>query len=293
MGLAACTTIAISPLSARTREAAWFRNPNPHRPRRPSVIIDADCHISAPNSDALSVSAEELVERMDGAGIDRAIVWLKPPYDRDIDRENRYVYESWKRFPNRLLPFGWATPRLGPPHTRDSIKRCFDEYGFYGVKFNGAQDDYVIDDPDVLPLIEYAASFGKPIAFHIGADSPENTHPTRLGHIAALLPETSFLMSHMGGAALPPLDRAAVEVSMVHPNVFAIGSSIHELAIRHAIRALGSRRVCFGSDEPFRMARVQLACWRALLDDVSAEERAEMLGGNIERLLDLDQKVGS
>lgn len=256
------------------------------------MIIDADCHISSQKVDSFSITADELVERMDRAGIDQAVAWLKPPYDRDVDRENRYVYESSKRFPARLLPFGWVNPRLGHQRARDTIKRCFEEYGLLGVKFNGAQDDYVIDDPEVLPLIEYAVSFGRPIAFHIGADSPENTHPTRLGHIASLFPETNFLMSHMGGASLPPLDRSAVEVSIAHLNILLIGSAIHELAVRNAFSILGARRLCFGSDEPFRMARVQLAAWRALLDDVAAEDRDAMLGGNIGRLLGLESKVG-
>jgi predicted TIM-barrel fold metal-dependent hydrolase len=255
------------------------------------VIVDADCHISSLRWDAFSITADELLERMDRAGVDRAIAWLRPPYDRDIERENRYVYESCRRFPDRLLGFGWANPRLGYERTRDTIKRCFDEYGFYGIKFNGAQDEYVIDDPEILPLIEFAVSFGKPVAFHIGADSPENTHPTRLGHIATLFPETSFLMSHLGGAALPPLDRSAVDTCVAHANIFPIGSAIYELPVQNAIRILGARRVCFGSDEPFRMARFQLAGWRAMLDDVSAEDRDAILGGNIEMLLRLETKV--
>lgn len=257
------------------------------------MIIDADCHISSQKFDSLSITAEELIRRMDRASVDRAIVWLKPPYDRDIDRENRSVYAASQRYSNRLLPFGWANPRLGRQATFDTIKRCFEEYGFLGIKFNGAQDDYVIDDPDAaLPFVEYAASFGKPIAFHIGADSPENTHPARLAHIAGQYPEINFLMSHMGGASLPPLSLSAVEAGQAHPNIFLIGSAIHELAIDHAVRVLGASRVCFGSDEPFRFVHVQLAGYRALFRDSSEDEQSAILGGNIARLLSLESNVG-
>jgi uncharacterized protein len=60
----------------------------------------------------------------------------------------------------------------------------------------------VAHDPSILPLIEAAAAYGKPLAFHIGADFYENTHPVRLGRIAARLPEIQILMLHMGGAGL-------------------------------------------------------------------------------------------
>ncbi len=249
------------------------------------MIIDADCHLSSQKFDALSITAGELVEQMDRAGVDRALVWLKPPYNRDIDPENRAVYDAMRAYPQRLLGFGWANPNLGKQHTLNTIKRSFEEYGLYGIKFNGAQDYYVIDDPAVIPFIECAASYGKPVAFHIGADFYENTHPYRLGHIAALFPETPLLMVHMGGAALPALDRAAIETAQQYPNITLIGSSIHEMAVLRAIHTVGAERVCFGSDTPFRLMHVQLAMYQALLRDTPEEDREKVLGGNLARIL--------
>ena len=249
------------------------------------MIVDADCHISSHKFDGLAITAPELIADMDRAGVDQAIIWLKPPYTKDIDPENRAIYEATKAFPGRFLPFGWANPRLGHEHASTTIQRCFEEYGFLGVKFNGAQDDYVIDDETVLPLIEQASGYGRVIAFHIGSDAFENTHPWRLGRIAARFPETQFLLIHIGGAALPPLDRAAVEVAADHPNITLIGSAIHELGILRALNTLGPARVCFGSDAPFRLMHVQLAKYRALLRDHDADAQAQVLGGNILRVL--------
>ena len=250
------------------------------------MIIDADCHISSRKFDELALTPPELIDQMDRAGVEKALVWLRP-YDRDIDRENRAVYEATKRYPDRLLGFGWANPRLGKAVTGATIRSCYDEYGFLGIKFNGAQDYYVIDDVSVMPYIEAAASYGRPIAFHIGADFYENTHPFRLGRIAARFPEITFLMVHMGGAGLPALDRSAVEVALEHPNVTLIGSAIGERAILRAIKALGAARVCFGSDSPFGLMHVQLAMYRALLRDHDEVAQAAVLGGNLARVLGL------
>ncbi len=249
------------------------------------MIIDADCHISSHKYDGLAITGPELIERLDRAGIDKALTWLRPPYNRDIDPENRAVYETMKAYPNRVLGFGWANPNLGQQHTLDTIKRCFEEYGFYGIKFNGAQDYFVIDDPSILPYIEAAARYGKPIAFHIGADFYENTHPYRLGHIASLFPETQFLMVHMGGAGLPTLERSAIETAQQYPNITLIGSGIHEMAILRAIQTLGAERVCFGSDTPFRLMHVQLAMYQALLRDTPQEDREKILGRNLAKVL--------
>jgi predicted TIM-barrel fold metal-dependent hydrolase len=250
------------------------------------VIIDADCHISSARFDDQAMSASELVALMDRNGVDRALIWLRPPYLRDIEPENRAVYRATQDYPGRFLGFGWVNPRLGRQVALDTIERCFEEYGFCGVKFNGAQDEYVIDDPVLaMPLIEKAATYGKPIAFHIGADFYENTHPARLGRIAGAFPETTFLMVHMGGAGLPALDRSAVEVAAEHANIALIGSSIHELAILRAIRSLGPERVCFGSDAPFRLQHVQLAMYRALLRDFDDATRDKVLGDTIARLV--------
>jgi uncharacterized protein len=119
----------------------------------------------------------------------------------------------------------------------------------------------------------------------IGSDAYENTHPWRLGRIAARFPETTFVLIHIGGAALPALERAAIEIAAEHPNITLIGSAIHELAILQALHTLGPGRVCFGSDAPFRLMHVQLAKYRALLHDHDAQTQAEVLGGNILRVL--------
>jgi predicted TIM-barrel fold metal-dependent hydrolase len=252
------------------------------------MIVDGDCHISSRHFDSLGITADELVNQMDREGVDKAVVWLKPPYDKDIGAENRAIYEATKRYPDRLIGFGWANPRLGRETTLATIKQCFEDYGFYGIKFNGAQDDYVIDDAEMaLPYIEEAVGYGKPLAFHIGADFYENTHPYRLGHIAERFPETQFLMVHMGGAGLPALDRSAIEVTQKYSNITIIGSGVEARAVLKAIQTLGIDRVCFGSDTPFCLMHVELTKYRALLRDFSEEDQAKVLGGNLAQLLSL------
>jgi predicted TIM-barrel fold metal-dependent hydrolase len=253
------------------------------------MIIDADTHISPTGEDALAITHGELVRRMDRAGVDRALTWLRPPYMRDIAESNAYVYEATKQHPDRILGFGWADPHLGVERSKDDVKRCIYDYGFYGVKLNGAQNSFYVDDPKLsLPLVEEIARTGKLLAFHVGTDAYETTHPFRVAKVARMFPKLRILMAHMGGVAHHDLSNAAIEMAQECPNLFLIGSAVRARAILKAVKVLGASRICFGSDTPFELMHVEVAKYNALLDgEITSEEKDRIMGGNIARLMDL------
>ena len=251
------------------------------------MIVDADVHIS-PEKEESHISAEEALRRMDRCGVERALCWLQPPYMREIDEANEYVFQATRRWPERIIGFGWANPRLGLDRARDTVKKCVEEYGFAGVKLNGAQDDYVIDDPELaIPVVEAVAATGKVLAFHVGADAFENTHPFRVGRIATAFPDTRILMVHMGGVGWANLTRSAVEVASEHPNVFLIGSAVRSYPILYAIETLGPERLSFGSDTPFEPMHVEVARYKALLSYLPQSAQEQVMGRNILRILGL------
>jgi predicted TIM-barrel fold metal-dependent hydrolase len=250
------------------------------------MIVDADCHIS-PLKEGPNITADELVKRMDRAKVDKALVWLTPPYKRDIDESNGYVFQAVRAHAGRLLGFGWADPRLGAQKAREMARKCLAQYGFHGVKLNGAQNDYFIDDPKLsLPVIEEVAKAGKLLAFHCGVDGGDRTHPFRIAKIARQFPETQILCVHMGGVGFPDLSQALIEMAQECPNLHLIGSMVHHTSILEAIKTLGANRVCFGSDTPFALMHVCVAEYNALLDgEVTAQQKAQIMGGNLLRLM--------
>ena len=82
------------------------------------MIVDADCHIS-PLKEGTNIATDELLRRMDHAGVDKALVWLTPPYKREIDESNAYVSQAVRALPDRLLGFGRADPSLGVQKARE------------------------------------------------------------------------------------------------------------------------------------------------------------------------------
>jgi predicted TIM-barrel fold metal-dependent hydrolase len=249
------------------------------------MIIDADTHIT-PVKGGLNIQADELVRRMEAAGVDQAVTWTQPAYFPDVDAGNALVYQAAQKYPDRILGFGWADPHFGLADAKDQIKRCVEQYGFYGVKLNGAQNRFTIDSEELAtPLIEEIVKMGVILAFHIGSDAYEATHPYRLAKIARRYPDTPILAVHMGGVAFHDLSDAAIEAAQECPNITLIGSAVRAVNVLKAIQTLGPERVCFGSDTPFALMHVELAMYQALMrDEVSEAGRALVLGGNIAKL---------
>jgi predicted TIM-barrel fold metal-dependent hydrolase len=251
------------------------------------LIIDADTHI-APTGGEFAL--EEHMKRVAHAGIDKTLTWLKPDYvGTEIEGHNKYVYEAMQKYPDVILGFGWADPTVSVEHAKKMVKVCTEEYGLYGVKLNGAQNDYRIDDPVLaLPVIEEIAKAGVMLAFHIGADAYENTHPFRAERIARMYPEMPILMVHIGMEDWD-MNQAVVEIAARCPNMYLVGSATTDKAIMHAIDVLGAERVLFGSDAPFQRPHVVCATYEAALaDDLTQEEIALVMGGNAARLFNLE-----
>jgi predicted TIM-barrel fold metal-dependent hydrolase len=250
------------------------------------LVIDADSHI-APTGGEFTL--EKHLQRMERAGIDKALTWLKPDYTgTEIEGHLRYVYDAMQQHPGKILGFGWADPTVSVEHAVKMVHLCTEAYGFYGVKLNGAQNNYRIDDCElVLPVVDVIAKSGKVLAFHIGPDAYENTHPLRAEKIARLYPDLPILMVHMG---MTDYDMSAtcVEVAKNCPNMFLVGSATNDKFVLRAVHALGADRVCFGSDAPFRNPFVIKAMYTAFMkDQLSPQEQAMVMGGNIVRIFGL------
>ena len=90
----------------------------------------------------------------------------------------------------------------------------------------------------------------------------------------------------MGGAGLPDLGDSCVEIAQKHPNTMLIGSAISYIRILDAIHTLGADRVCFGSDAPFALQRVEVAAYYALLkNEIPDADLEKVMGLNIQRYI--------
>lgn len=247
-------------------------------------IVDADSHIAPVGKE---FSLEKHVARLEENDIASALTWLSPHtyQGTEIEDYNRYVFDAASAYPDRIIPFGWVDPTVGVEHAKQMARTCIREFGFIGVKLNGAQNDFYIDDPELaLPVIEVIVAEGAMLAFHVGPDAYDKTHPLRAAEAARRFPETVVLLVHMGMTD-EIMNEAAIRVAEQFPNVLLIASATLAALTKKAIERLGPERVLFGSDSPFKMTQVEIAATETMLEtQFDSQVRDLVMGGNAARV---------
>jgi predicted TIM-barrel fold metal-dependent hydrolase len=190
------------------------------------LVIDTDTHItdlttltgvikekyiSTPNYyHGRPISKEDLLAEMNMAGVDMSLIWQNPAaiaYDKeDLDGNyekllaaNRYIMESFQKFPTKFIPAGWTDPKaLGVNNAIKLIHVLMEEFGFFIVKMNPAQNAYPLFSDAVIKCVDEIVELGGVPAFHYGADTIY-TPPEDLEKIANINPDIPVLAVHMGG----------------------------------------------------------------------------------------------
>ena len=190
-----------------------------------NLIIDADTHISDVQNlpephrsryfetdnyyHGKPISAEDLITEMKMAGIDMSLVWQNPAvtvYGNNKQKNfetllaaNRYIFDSVKKYPEKLIPGGWTDPKnLGVELAMEIAEICIMEFGFLFVKMNPAQNEYPIDSNNVVSVFNKIVELGGIPAFHFGGDTPF-TRAEGFEKLAQLHPQHPVMGIHMGG----------------------------------------------------------------------------------------------
>jgi len=244
-------------------------------------IVDGDTHISNLKT-GKRINAEEMLERFEANGIAKSLIWVHPAQTDDeycdFPEQNKYIYEMAKKYPDRFLPLGWLNPtQYGLDATLEQLKRYVGEYGFLGVKLNGALGKYSITDESIaIPVIEAIAKSGVVLAFHCGSDP--NTHPDKVGQIAARYPGTRVLLVHYGREA----HENALAAAKANKNIHIVGSHMEDYSyISRGVKEIGADRISFGSDSPFQPLEESLEGYKPELAKMSESDAAMVMGGGL------------
>jgi len=201
-------------------------------------IIDCACTL-------LKGRVRELLVEMDRHGIERAII---APERNFIAVENKpgnsYVAAAVSHHPDRLIGFAVASPWYGRKAVAE-LERAF-ELGLSGLKIFPAVQGFILADPQIFPLIEFAEKVGWPVYCVTG--TPICAMPLQLAELAERYPGVNFIMGHGGFCDFwndipDALSRC--------PNLFIETSYVLPSQISAWIKEAGIRKFVFGSDFPF------------------------------------------
>ena len=279
------------------------------------MVIDAHCHILPPSfrdrrvelanrdatfaallsdSRAAIATVDDLLEAMDRAGIDRAIVmgmgWTNPDVATEV---NDYIIRAVADNPNRLSGFCSVNPVWGEGAYTEA-KRCISA-GLSGIGELHAdtQGFDITSVSDMAPIMELARADALPVLVHasepVGHEyrGKGSITPDKLYRFIQNFPGNPIICAHWGGglpfySLMPEVKESlklvyfdsAASPFLYLPEVFP---AVKELA--------GAGKVLFASDYPLMDMSRPLKQARDMGFDLESEER--LLSGNAAKLLRL------
>ncbi|MBI4297122.1 MAG: amidohydrolase [Chloroflexi bacterium] len=262
---------------------------------RHSELLKRDATFVALYSDpkASLATAEELIESMDRAGVEKSVAlnigWVEHALCVET---NDYLLEAAARYPHRLVPFCAVQPRAGEAAINE-LARCA-KGGARGLgELRPDVQGYSLKDEALLtPLVSEAMRWG--LIFLIHASEPVGHHypgkgtitPDQLYAFCRLYPDLPLVAAHWGGGL--PFYSLMPEVAQALKNVYFDTAASH-LLYRPQIYSLvtslvGPDKVLFGSDYPLISQAEALGRVRELGLEKEIEDL--LLGGNARRLLE-------
>ena len=262
--------------------------------RANTFVADAHTHLFLEPSRVYGRSRyfteSDLIAAMDRDGIDLALVIARPAEHLRID-ELRVLHErtaeAIARHPERLVGSCWAAPRLGQAGLEE-VERCLGELRYAGIKLHPSQEQFNIDDDEVLPYAAIAQDHGVPITVHTQL-AVRGSEPWRMLSLAERFPDVTFVMAHLGGDGGMVQTLAAAKIAAECPNISVeVSTTVSDPGATYfgPAQILGPERVLFGSDAPVHQAALNLL--KLDLVEMPDEWRALISGGNLLRLLRRD-----
>ena len=251
-------------------------------PLTDTFIVNNHSHLglyygfAQPNPDA-----DSLVRTMDRVGIDQSCVFSSLAITADMRTGNDKNLEAARQHPGRLLAYAVPDPNLSS-QVRDEMQRCVDA-GVRGIKFHTGIHEYPFAGPAYVPAFELADKHRLPLISH-GVDSPDVLRRT-----ARAYPNAHFIVAHAGAGGRRTRGDAINQVALEEPNVYldTAGSVAPYGAFTQLVNTVGAGRILFGDDFPWMCPTHQIG--RILLAPISDDEKKQILGGTMQRLLSTRQ----
>lgn len=207
------------------------------------------------------VSLEDMIRRMDEAGIERSMLIAAKvgPADHRACYHVPYklVVDAVQKYPDRFLGLAGVDPTEGMRGVRE-LEKLVREYGFIGAHTYPHWFELSPDHARYYPFYAKCVELDVPIQLQVGQSLvydksfPRRStgRPITLDAVACDFPELKLIGIHIG---IPWTDEM-IAMAWKHENVF-IGSDAHAprywpQSFIHYINTYGQDKVLFGTDFP-------------------------------------------
>jgi predicted TIM-barrel fold metal-dependent hydrolase len=259
-----------------------------------SKIVDSHNHLSPDwKTRHGAQSPSDLIDKMDNAGIDIAIIfggWGNTIEDLRVC--NDFIINCFNDRTDRFIPFMCLNPRF-EEKAIEELYRCVNLGGFKGIKIHPDSMVFPANTSAMLPIMEKAEENDLVLGVH--SSFGIYAHPALIGDLADDFPKVNVILQHMGGTTNIARELQSIKVAKQYPNLFLETSFSNPYPIKKAVEAVGANRILYGSDtggkgteyeSPHYFLEIQLDAVRVL--ELPKEEEEMILGKNVLRLLGME-----
>ncbi|MHA1265899.1 MAG: amidohydrolase family protein [Candidatus Helarchaeota archaeon] len=240
---------------------------------------------------AMEGSGELLIPEMDEAGIDKAIVfgvdWGIPLGDPRISIEdyNKYVADTAKEYPDRLIPFFTIDPRR--PKAAALFEQALTKWEMRGLKLHPTTG-FSPDGKECYQLYRIADQYQVPIITHSGyiiGLKGRTARPEYFDAPTTDFPNVKFSFAHLNYGNIDDL----LGMMFIKPNTFCDISTHGQILLmnsppdfyrqlRMVLNFEGvNKRVMFGSDWPITKNIMPLSKWVQMVQTLTSQQVSSLL----------------
>lgn len=184
------------------------------------------------------IMVTDLLEAMDKAGVDMAVVHCHPEYD-----DNKSVEEAFNRYPNRII--GLYTVNPWDADAKEKLESALKK-GFKGLYMNPVRHGYSLSEHQVFyPLLDICKKYNVPVMVYGAAEV--FSAPIFFDQIAVDYPDVNIIMERMG---LQYDNASAVAICKRHKNVFIETSASMDFNTHRVIKNCGADKALLGTGTP-------------------------------------------
>lgn len=214
------------------------------------LIYDFHSHLGKTRSGEVN-SAAQMVAELRERGISK--VGICSLSGTGMRQQNDLVYSAMLEFPDFVEGYADIDPKA--PDAFDEIERTLGDMKMNGVKFMSWKHGYAVENcPSLGDAVDAIGAHGVHIQIHGGA-SPLCTPFVWIEH-AKRRSDIRFVFTHICGRefgyscieAIKPLDNFWVETS----------ANMEAPLLLKAAKELGSKRMIFGSDWPYKPTNIEI-----------------------------------
>lgn len=218
--------------------------------RRDRLIYDIHSHLGKTSSGEEN-TPEELIAALEVYGISK--VGVSSLSGTSMREQNDLAFRAKRAYPDQIRAYAFINPKA--PDAIDEIHRCLGNLGMDGVKLHSWKHGYYPDNSPALQKIFQAIEpYGVHVQTHVGT-APFST-PYTWAAWAERFPGIDFLFTHIG---YYEFGLSTIEAVRDLSNVWVETSGQMDVKVLlRAIDVLGARRVCFGTDWPYKPVNIEV-----------------------------------